>query len=157
MNPIHGVERYKCRVCDDFDLCGKCKSDNLHPEHEMGVESCAVEMSEEQFRRLGGESINAQDENNRHAFFQKMINQKNLAESALEVALKLKTSMDIKPGGVGQEEVTGHYNDLIQQMRQMEIPVTKELDGRRSGTSDAADATSTLDEKDWAVIFCNCY
>ena len=32
--PIGGV-RYKCTVCDDYDLCSKCKQIGSHPQHKM--------------------------------------------------------------------------------------------------------------------------
>jgi hypothetical protein len=32
--PIEGY-RYKCVVCDDFDLCGSCEAAGLHPGHNM--------------------------------------------------------------------------------------------------------------------------
>merc|ERR1711915_629300 len=32
--PIEGY-RYKCVVCDDFDLCGNCEAAGLHPGHNM--------------------------------------------------------------------------------------------------------------------------
>eukprot|EP00092_Neocalanus_flemingeri_P083635 GFUD01104985.1.p1 GENE.GFUD01104985.1~~GFUD01104985.1.p1 ORF type:complete len:225 (-),score=46.01 GFUD01104985.1:168-752(-) len=32
--PIEG-HRYKCVVCDDYDLCGSCKADGHHPGHNM--------------------------------------------------------------------------------------------------------------------------
>merc|ERR1711915_1039401 len=32
--PIEGY-RYKCVVCDDFDLCGKCEAAGRHPGHNM--------------------------------------------------------------------------------------------------------------------------
>ena len=34
MYPVVG-ERYKCYECDDYDLCGKCKADGVHPNHSM--------------------------------------------------------------------------------------------------------------------------
>ena len=32
--PIHGY-RYKCVVCDDYDLCGACEAAGRHPGHNM--------------------------------------------------------------------------------------------------------------------------
>merc|ERR1719228_2750321 len=32
--PIEGY-RYKCVVCDDFDLCGSCEAEGRHPGHNM--------------------------------------------------------------------------------------------------------------------------
>ncbi|XP_064645763.1 uncharacterized protein LOC135499052 [Lineus longissimus] len=32
--PVRGV-RYTCHVCPDYDLCGKCKRQEKHPEHLM--------------------------------------------------------------------------------------------------------------------------
>ena len=32
--PIKDV-RFKCVVCEDFDLCGTCEGKNIHAEHEM--------------------------------------------------------------------------------------------------------------------------
>ena len=37
-NPISDV-RFKCKVCEDFDLCKACKDDNRHPEHELCQET----------------------------------------------------------------------------------------------------------------------
>ena len=33
-HPIEGY-RYKCVVCDDYDLCGSCEADGRHPGHNM--------------------------------------------------------------------------------------------------------------------------
>ncbi|CAH2989527.1 unnamed protein product [Chilo suppressalis] len=33
-NPVVGF-RYKCTSCEDYDLCSKCESSGLHPEHCM--------------------------------------------------------------------------------------------------------------------------
>ena len=34
MYPLVG-ERYKCYECDDYDLCGTCKAERVHPHHSM--------------------------------------------------------------------------------------------------------------------------
>lgn len=31
---VYGV-RYKCTVCQDYDLCSRCKAKGLHSEHNM--------------------------------------------------------------------------------------------------------------------------
>merc|ERR1719187_1138947 len=33
-HPIEGY-RYKCVVCDDYDLCGSCEAEGRHPGHNM--------------------------------------------------------------------------------------------------------------------------
>lgn len=33
-NPVIGV-RWKCLVCDDFDLCDACHSSGSHSQHQM--------------------------------------------------------------------------------------------------------------------------
>ena len=53
MLPIHGVERYKCYKCEDFDLCGNCKLiENIHSkDHILGLESMIREMSAGEFQK----------------------------------------------------------------------------------------------------------
>ncbi len=33
-NPIKGI-RFKCLVCDDYDLCSQCEAKQIHKEHAM--------------------------------------------------------------------------------------------------------------------------
>ena len=51
MYPIHGILRFKCCVCEDFDLCNNCKNNNLHPDHLMKIESCVTEMSHDVYKK----------------------------------------------------------------------------------------------------------
>lgn len=34
--PIKGL-RFKCRSCEDYDLCECCKNQNIHPEHDFAI------------------------------------------------------------------------------------------------------------------------
>ena len=53
MLPIHGVARYKCYTCEDFDLCGNCKLiENIHPnDHILRLQSMIREMDNEEFQK----------------------------------------------------------------------------------------------------------
>jgi cobalamin biosynthesis protein CobT len=54
--PIRDI-RYKCCVCEDYDLCGECKAAGHHAQHRMQVIWNTVEDNED-------EDENNEDEDN---------------------------------------------------------------------------------------------
>jgi len=50
--PVVGF-RYKCMVCDDYDLCGNCDASGIHPGHNMmRIASPQVQFPQHFFKRL---------------------------------------------------------------------------------------------------------
>ena len=51
--PIIGV-RYKCRICADYDLCGKCaeKKEN-HTEHKLSIQPLSCDDCKDQLDKEG--------------------------------------------------------------------------------------------------------
>ena len=50
--PIVG-HRYKCVVCDDFDLCGSCEAAGCHPGHNMSrISNQEMNFPQRLFKRI---------------------------------------------------------------------------------------------------------
>merc|ERR1712013_828995 len=63
--PIVG-HRYKCVVCDDFDLCGSCEAAGHHPGHNMiGISNQEMNFPHRIFKRIHKMQERAEKRNSR--------------------------------------------------------------------------------------------
>merc|ERR1711915_807155 len=64
--PIEGY-RYKCVVCDDFDLCGNCEAAGRHPGHNMmRIANPEMVFPQRLFRRIHKMQERAEKSRSRH-------------------------------------------------------------------------------------------
>merc|ERR1739842_91527 len=63
--PIVG-HRYKCVVCDDFDLCGSCEAAGCHPVHNMiRISNQEINFPQRLFKRIHKMQERAEKRNSR--------------------------------------------------------------------------------------------